>query len=279
MSIKIVTDSTCDLPESVVIENGITVIPCYINMNGQSYLDGVDLSRQVFYESLPDLSSVPTTSAPGLGTFVQVYKQLVAEGASGIISIHISASLSNISNVASLAAQQISAVPVMVFDSGQLTLGTGLLVLAAAEAAASGSSMEEIVALLKGMALRVYSFAALDTLEYLRRGGRISGLQNRLGALLQIKPLLKMHDGKIAFERARTYGKSIRRLISLVSDLGPLEQLSLVHTHAPHKVEGLRQQAQHLFPPGKAPLCVEVTPAIGAHTGPGAVGFICVTAG
>ena len=279
MSIKIVTDSTCDLPESVVVENGITVIPCYINMNGRSYLDGVELSRQVFYESLPGLSSVPTTSAPGLGTFVQVYKQLVAEGASGIISVHISASLSNVSNVASLAAQQISAVPVMVFDSGQLTLGTGLLALAAAKAAASGSSMEEIVALLKGMALRVYTFAALDTLEYLRRGGRISGLQNRLGTLLQIKPLLKMHDGKIAFERARTYGKSIRRLISFVSDLGPLEQLSLVHTHAPHKVEGLRQQAQHLFPPGKAPLCVEVTPAIGAHTGPGAVGFICVTAG
>jgi len=279
MTIKIVTDSTCDLPESVVIENGITVVPCYINMNGQSYLDGVELSRREFYERLPGLSAVPTTSAPGLGTFIQVYKQLLAEGASGIISIHISASLSNVFNVASLAAQQISELPVIGFNAGQLTLGTGVLVLAAAEAATSGSSMEEIIALLKEMTLRTHSFAALDTLEYLRRSGRVSGLQNRLGTLLQIKPILKMHAGNIAFERRRTNEKSIQRLINLVSDLGPLEQLSLVHTHAPQKVERLRQQAQHLFPPDKAPLCVEVTPAIGAHTGPGAVGFVCVSAG
>jgi len=278
MPIRIVTDSTCDLPASLAIHHSISVVPCYINMNGKSYLDGIDLSRQEFYTNLPASSTVPTTSSPGIGTFVQVYQQLADEGASGIISIHISSNLSNIYNIACLAAQQISQIPVRVVDSGQLTLGTGVLALAAAEAGAADKSLLDTIALLEDMIPRTHCFASLETLEFLRRSGRISGLQTHLGTLLQIKPILRMNHGEIIFEKVRTNGKSIQRLLELVSKLGRLEQLSLVHTHTLPKVEHLRQQALSFFPADKTSLCVEVTPAIGAHIGPGAIGFVCVAA-
>jgi hypothetical protein len=157
MSIKIVTDSTCDLPQAMVAKHGITVIPAYINMDGQSYLDEIELSRPEFYKRLPDCKSSPTTSAPGPGTFTRAYHKLIAEGATEILSIHISATLSNIVNVAHIAAEEMKAVPVTVLDSGQLTSGTGLLALTAAKAAAAGRPMSEIVDLVKGQAMRTHS--------------------------------------------------------------------------------------------------------------------------
>jgi DegV family protein with EDD domain len=278
MSIRIVTDSTSDLPQEIATEYGIIVVPAYINIGDRSYLDGVELSREEFYTGLPKYKTLPTTSAPGLGAFIQAYEQLAAQGATGILSIHISASLSAILNVAHSAAQTTDVVPVAVFDSGQLTLGAGLLVLAAAKAAAAGHSMAEILALLKERAWRTYTFAALDTLEFLRRSGRVSQLQYGLGTLLKVKPLLKMHNGEMSMERLRTRKRAYERLIGLVSDLGPLEELALVHTHAPEAAEALHRQALYLFPKGKTPLSAEVTPVIGAHVGPGAVGFACIAA-
>jgi DegV family protein with EDD domain len=274
MSVKIVTDSTCDLPGSIVDEQDITVVPCYINIGDQSFLDGVELSRREFYQRLPGSSSLPTTSAPGIETFVNAYQQLATEGTSGIISIHVPGSLSNIFNMAQLAAERVDSVPVTVVDSGQLSLGTGLLALAAARAASGGCSRAEILALLQEKASRVYSFAALDTVEYLHRSGRVSRLQSELAALLRIKPLIKMHSGELTLERVRTTKNALERLIRLVSDLGPLEQLAIVHTHAPDRAKDLQRQAQHLFPAGEVPLFAEVTPVIGAHVGPGAVGMV-----
>jgi DegV family protein with EDD domain len=276
MSIKVVTDSTCDLPASIVTAYDITVLPCYINLGETSYLDGVELSRQEFYTRLPGCETPPTTSAPGIGIFVQAYETLAAAGASEVISIHVSASLSNIVNIAELASEATDAVPVTVIDSGQLTLGTGLLVLAAAQAAAGGGSAADILTLVRAKAPQIFSFAALDTLEYLRRSGRVSRIQFGLGTWLQIKPLLKMHNGNLTLERVRTRKKALERLVSLVDDLGPLEQLAVVHTHAPQRAEALRHQARHLFPGGEAPLSAEVTPAIGAHVGPGAVGLVAM---
>jgi DegV family protein with EDD domain len=164
-----------------------------------------------------------------------------------------------------LGAQR-SELPVTVLDSGQLTLGTGLLVLAAA-------SMQEVVALVKDQRARTHAFAALDTVESLRRSGRLSRVQSGLASVLSIKPLLKMHNGEMDMERVRTRRKSVRRLMDLVSDLGPLERLALVHTGAPERAQALRQQAVGLFPEGQEVLSAEVTPVIGAHVGPGAVGF------
>jgi DegV family protein with EDD domain len=277
LSIRIVTDSTCDLPEATTNEYGITVVPLYVNIGGQGYLDGIDLSREEFYERLPDYDPPPTTAAPGPERFRRIYEGLAAEGATEILSIHISISLSAVVDSARSGAQETKGVPVTVFDSGQLSLGTGFLVVAAAKAAAEGCSMAEIIASLEALTLRTYVFAALDTLEFLRRSGRMNGTVAGLGNLLQIKPLLKMHDGNPTAERVRTSSRAIKRLISLLSDLAPLEQVAIVHSYAPDKGEHLRQLVQHLLPAGEVP-SVNLTPVIGAHIGPGAVGFACITA-
>ena len=277
MSIRIVTDSTCDLPEATIKEYGIAVAPLYVNVGSQSYLDGVDLSREEFYERLPDYHPPPTTATPGPEKFRRIYEGLAADGATEILSIHISISLSAVVDAAHLGAQETRAVPVTVLDSRQLSMGTGFLVVAAAKAAAEGRSMAEIVALLEELTSRTHVFAALDTLEFLRRSGRMSGAVAGLGTLLQIKPLLKMHDGNPTAERVRTSSGAIKRLINLLSDLAPLEQVAIVHSYASDRGEHLRQLVQHLLPAGEVP-SVNITPVIGAHIGPGAVGFACITA-
>jgi DegV family protein with EDD domain len=278
MSIRIITDSNCDLPQAMVDEHGITVVPMYINIGSESYLDGVTMSRQEFYEGLPNFMAHPMTSAPGPGTFIEIFEELAAGGATGILCIHMAASLSAMANSARLAAEEWDKLPVTVFDSGNLTLGTGLQVVAAARAAAGGQSLEEIVALLQDQAARTYCFAALDTVEFLRRSGRLTRFQSGLASVLQIKPILKMHDGEPEMERVRTNNGATKRLIELVEELGPLAELALVHTHAPERAEALGRQARALFPKGRAPLSAEVTPVIGAHIGPGAAGFVAIQA-
>ncbi len=277
MSIRIVTDSMCDLPESVVADYGITVIPAYINVGDQSYLDGVELSRQEFYRRLPDWESSPTTAVPGPEVFRQAYERPADEGATEVLSIHISISLSAISNSARLGVKETDRVPVTVLDSRQLRLGTGFLVETAARASAEGSSMDEIMALLENQILRTHVFAALDTLEFLRRSGCMHWVMAGLGTVLQIKPLLKMYDGNPTAERVRTRKGAIERLITLLSDLVPLERVALVHTHAPDRADDLRRRVQHLLPKGEIP-SADITPVIGAHIGPGVVGFACVAA-
>ncbi len=278
MSAKIVTDSTCDLPDAWIAEHDITVIPAYVNIDGRSYLDGVELSRQEFYERLPHCESPPTTSAPGPGTFTEVYQRLATEGATGILSIHISETLSNIVNVARLAAEETKAVPVTVFDSRQLTSGTGLLAVTAAKAAAAGRPLPEILDLLEGQIQRTHSVAALDTLEFLRRSGRVSWFRSGLGTVLKIKPILTMYNGETTLEAVRTRRRAYEQLTHLVSDFGPLEQVALVHTHSPDRAADLLGKAQHLLPDNQPLFLEDVTPLIGAHIGPGAVCFVCVQA-
>jgi DegV family protein with EDD domain len=278
MSIKIVTDSTCDLPMTAVAQHDITVVPLYINIGDQSYLDGVELSRQEFYERLPDYEFQPTTATPGTEVFRQAYQRLADEGATHILSIHISVALSALVDMARSGASETDAVPVTVLDSRQLSLGTGFLVLTAARAAAEGRPMPEILAMLEEQIARTHVFAALDTLEFLRRSGRMNSVMAGLGSVLRIKPLLRMYDGNPTAERVRTRKRAVGRLVSLLNDLVPLEQVALVHTHAPDRAEDLRQRVHHLLPAGEVP-SVEITPVIGAHIGPGAVGFACVTTG
>jgi DegV family protein with EDD domain len=277
MSIKIVTDSTCDLPEPLIAQHGIGVVPLYINFGTKGYLDGVEMSRQEFYQRLPKADPLPTTATPGVDLFQQTYERLAQEGATQILSIHISISLSATVNIAQLAAKQTQAVPVTVHDSGQLSLGLGFMVTAAAEAAAAGHTLDEIVAQLEEMGSRTHVFAALDTLDYLRRSGRMSQAVATFGNLLQIKPLLRMHQGHPSAERTRTSNGATKRLIQILSELGPLEQVALVHTHAADRAEALREQAQHLLPAREIP-SVDITPVLGTNLGPGTVGFACVAA-
>lgn len=278
MSIRIVTDSNNDLPEELIARYGITVIPFYINVGTKSYLDGVEMSHAEFYERLPTFESHPMTSVPGPGVMVKTYERLAAEGATEILSIHIGASLSAMVNSARLAAEEFDTIPVTVFDSGNLTLGTGFQVLAAAEAVAAGRPLAEIVEMLADQAAHTYCFAALDTLEYLRRSGRLTRFQSSLGSLLQLKPILKMNAGEVDMERVRTERRAIVRVKELVAELGPLQKLAVVHTHALDRAVALQQETKDLFPAGDVPLFAEVTPVIGVHIGPGAVGFVAIQA-
>ncbi len=273
MSIKIVTDSACDIPLELVKKYDISVVPLYINIGEKSLLDGVEISREEFYTNLPDYPVNPTTAAPGPGMFQKVYEELAAKGASEIISIHISISLSSTLESARIGAEQTRAVPVTVIDSRQLSLGAGFIVLAAARAAQEGQTKEQILQIIENEVACTYVFAALDTVDFLRRSGRMNMVLASLVSLLQIKPLLKMHNGKPSAERIRTQEKAFQRLIKLVQELGPLKQLALVHTSAPQKAEILRQRALNLFPDENPPLSVGVTPVLGAHIGPGVVGF------
>jgi DegV family protein with EDD domain len=279
VNVGIVTDSNCDLPLEQIEKFGIEVVPLYINIGTDSYLDGIEMSRAEFYEGLPIFATHPTTAVPGEVVFLKAYERLASRGAKAILSIHISESLSGIVDVARQSAKRFKAVPVSVFDSGNLTLGTGLQVLAAARAAAEGSSVPEIIAMLQDQRRRTYCFAGLDTLEFLRRSGRLSRFQWGLGSILRLKPILKMHDGQAEMERVRTRSRSLERVVELATELGPLEEIALVHTHAPEEAEALRQRASHLFPAGEDPMRAEVTPVIGSHIGPGAVGVVCIQAG
>ncbi len=276
MAIGIVTDSTCDLPKEVIRKYGIGVVPLYIHAGGRVYLDGVDLTRSEFYERLPSFHPVPTTAVPGPDVFRVEYERLAAEGASEILSIHISEKLSGMINVAREAAKETTAVPVTVFDSRQLSLGMGFLVQAAAEAAAAGRTMAEILAMLEGQIARTHVFAALDTLEFLRRSGRMNFTLATLGTLLQIKPLLKMYDGEPAAERVRTRGGAVKRLIELLLESGPYEKAAILHSAAAERAQELLDEIRNLLPAGEIWM-EEINPVIGTHIGPGVIGFACVS--
>ena len=278
MSIRIVTDSTCDLPEAVVSKYGITVVPDYINLDGQSYLDGVELSRQEFYQRLPDCESPPTTSAPPPAVFAREYERLAAEGATEVLSVHVPEYWSNLLSVARIAARETDCVRVTVFDSRQLSLGTGFMIIKAAKAVSDGCCMSEVVAILEEMIPRVHVLALLDTLEFLRRSGRVSRLQASMGGLLSIKPLMHVHRGEISMERLRTRRRGVDRLLRCLSDFGPLEGLGLLHTNAHNRVAALRREVHRLLPRVDAQISLEATPVIGVHIGPGAVGVACVSA-
>ena len=278
MKIALVTDSTADLPQEVVRKYDIGVVPMYINVGEKSYLDGVEMSREEFYTRLPDFKPHPTTAVPGIDAFVNVFKRAIDKGAETIISLHVAKSLSNTLDVARLAAEKIKEIPVHVFDPGNLSLGTGLLVREAAIMAEAGEKVKNILDAIADKAKRTYTFAVLSTLEFLRRSGRLSNFMFGLGSILILKPILKMNDGVADMERTRTLNGSHNRLLELVEELGGLEQLAFVHTHAPEKLAQLQQEAAYLVPKGNTPLVGEVTPVIGAHIGPGAVGFSVIKA-
>jgi DegV family protein with EDD domain len=273
MTIRIVTDSTCDLPTAVAERLRITVVPAYVNIGDKSYLDGVDLTREQFYRELEGYATPPTTAAPASGTFTQVYEQLADDGATEIISIHIASKLSGVLNAARLGAED-TRVKVSLFDSQSLSMGLGLLAQLAAEEAANGRSLDDIMALLDSAARRTYAFALLDTLEFLRRSGRVNWAQFGIGTLLKIKPLVRVYGGVLEMqEKIRTSKKATEKMIERIGELGQYERVALLHTAAPDEVEVLRGQLSHIIPAGDNPPAVFVTPAVGAHVGPRALGF------
>ena len=276
MTIKIVTDSTCDLPEKVIQDLGITVVPLYINLFDKGYLDGVEITRQDFYTNLPDYKVHPTTGIPGLNAFAQAYKVLSSKGATEILSIHISESLSGTVGVAQTAAREFDQIPVIVRDSGQLSLGTGFQVETAARMANEGKSMEEIQSALDEMMPRIFVTAGLKTLDYLRRSGRMNAFVAGLGSLLQLKPILTMKNGLPGSERVRTSSKAEARIIEMLEEHQPIERFALLHTNAPEEARFFHSKIKDLIPDSEV-YSMDITPVIGVHIGPGAVGYAIIS--
>lgn len=275
MEIRIVTDSTCDLPAQTVNDYKIEVIPLMINQGGNTFLDGVNLTREEFYARLPEFKPAPTTSAPGPEIFRQLYEKLADGGARSILSIHISEKLSATINSARMAAEQFSRIPVTVLDSGQLSLGLGFIVEKAAQMAKLGHRPDDILATLQETMKRTYVFAALKTLEYLRRSGRMHFALARLGEILQIKPLLHMNQGNPTAYRARTQGKATARMMEWLAEYAPFERLAIVHAGVQKEAEEMEQRIKKYLPNGNIPI-VQITPVLGAHLGVGALGFACI---
>lgn len=275
--IKIVIDSTMDVPADIIKKYDITVIPVYINIGEQGYLEGVELSRDTFYDNLEKYTPYPTTAAPSPASFAQVYEQLTAVGATAILSIHLASALSATYDNACLGADMAQSCPVHVFDSQQITLGGGLLVLTAVEQLQAGKSLDEIIQLLSERVPRTRVFGMIDTMESLRRGGRVSWAQFGLGTLLQIKPVMLINAGQVnVIAKVRTRKKALPEMLRLVADFGPFERIAIIHVRALEAAHELQQLSAHLFPNNETPIIAEVTPAIGTHLGLGAVGFATI---
>jgi DegV family protein with EDD domain len=280
MTIKIVTDSACDVPPQLADQLDITVVPVYINVGESSFLEGVEITREQFYDQLPTYPIYPTTAAPAIGTFSNVYEQLTTAGATQILSIHIAHDLSSTYNAARIGAAGATSVPVTLFDTRQITLGAGLLVLLAAEAAAAGQTVAQICAMLNQRVKRTRVFGMIDSLESLHRSGRVSWAQFGIGTLLQIKPIMLITDGVIsAAAKVRTRKRAINQMLKMVSELAPFERLAIIHVNAREAAEELYQRSSQLFAAhsAAAPLIQGITPAVGTHLGVGAVGFALIT--
>ncbi len=276
MRIGVVTDSTADIPAELCARHNIEVVPAIVVLENQSYRDGVDLSRREFYERLPGLSTPPTTATPAPGAFQAAYEKLLQGGAQAVLSIHLADQLSGIHNTAEIAAKAFKP-RVQVVDSRSLSMGLGFQVLAAAEAAAAGLPLKSIRKIVEEVSQRVRVFAMLDTLEYIRRSGRVSWAAARLGSLLQVKLFVEVRAGAVInLGQTRTRKKGIAHLKALLAKAGPIEKLAVLHSNAENDA---RRFLEDLLPGlqlrSEAPI-VNTTPVIGAHVGPNGLGFAAV---
>lgn len=278
MKIAILTDSTCDLPRATLERHGIEAIPLHIQMGAESLIDGVNITKEEFYARLPDYDPAPSTAAPSPDLFIERFRTLARQGYDAILSIHISEALSATVNSARTAAQQFAEIPVSVLDSRQLSLGLGFLVERAAQLAQGGTPLRQITDAIKALGSRTYVFAALDTLEYLRRSGRMHAAVARFGNLLRLKPLLHMNLGDPQAFRTRTRSNAQARLFSWLEAYAPLERLAVLHAGVQGQAEALREEVRRYWPAaGDVPI-VQITPVLGAHLGIGALGFACISA-
>ncbi len=272
MSVYIIADSTCDIPKELISLMPITVIPVYITVNGASYLDDVEISREDFYRQLPSSEPHPTTATPSPEQFLQAYHHAADSGASAIFSIHISESFSAILKTAQSAAGRFSRIPVHVIDSGNLSLAEGLVALKAAEAAREGKSENEVKAVIDSVIPRTHAYAKLDTIDYLLRGGRMSSIQYSVVSLLGIKPILKMNNHVSRMEIARTKSKAFQKVLRTAIEVIPYaDAFGITHAAVPDQVEELIGQLKANIPNMPEPLVSDVTPALGVHVGPGAL--------
>ncbi len=276
MKIGIVTDSTSDIPAYLVAEHHIQVVPTILILEGKEYADGFGITREEFYNRLPSLRTPPTTAAPSIGDFTTPYETLLTQGCDHIISIHAASQLTTIVNVARQAAKEFPD-KVTCIDSGSLSLGLGFQVLAAAEE--SETDLKSALDAIESTRKRLQVSAALDTMEYLKRSGRVPGAVATLGGLLSIKPMIELINGEVKpIGAVRTTRQADERILNFLLGLGDLERLAILHTNAELRarqlLNELMNRARKSIP--RDILFVNVTAVIGTHLGPNGLGFAAV---
>jgi DegV family protein with EDD domain len=274
VKIGFVTDSTADVPADLARQNGIEIVPALVNIDGRSYSDGIEISRETFYDRLPGLNPPPTTASPSVGSFQERYEKILRAGADFVVSIHPPNDLSGIFNAARLAAEAFDP-QVKVLDSGQVSLGLGFQVIQAAEAAAHGAILEEVIELVDSVRQRVRVAALLDTIEYIHRSGRVSWAMAKIGGILHLQPLVELRFGIVhRLGQARTRLQGIEHLMDALNSWGPLERLAVLHTNAESAARQLLDEVKSKV--ATQPLLVNVTTVIGTHVGPNGLGFAAV---
>ena len=271
MAVKVVTDSTGDLPAEVVRDLDITVVPLNVHFGEESFQDGVDLDSDGFFQRLTTEARLPTTSQPSVGAFLETYRGLLEAG-HDVVSVHISAKLSGTMNSALQAREQLDAGPrLTVVDSQQVGLALGVVATAAAQAVKDGASYEETVELTPRISERVRLFVLLETLEYLQRGGRIGRAQAFLGSLLHIRPILTVREGEVhPLERVRARQRGLERLCQLAAECGSPQQVGICHSTTPDDALALAERMQPALAGGRL-IQARFGPVLGTHVGPGAI--------
>lgn len=272
MSIRIVTDSSCDLPDAVVTEHGVRVVPLSIRFGDEEFIDREELTTAEFWARCSRQDTLPETAAPAPGQFEQTYRELIAEGATGIVVVSLSGALSATMQSAELAARSVAdEVPIRVVDSRSVTLGVGTIVLACARLAATGASIDEVESLAVDRASRTKVFGALDTLENLKKGGRIGNAKALLATALSIKPIIEVVDGAVEQGgKQRTRSKALKFLVDKVAEYeGRISDLAVLHADC----SDVDQFVELLRPHYDGEIVVgEIGPVIGTHAGRGTIG-------
>ncbi|HUF99727.1 MAG TPA: DegV family protein [Ilumatobacter sp.] len=272
MNIRIVTDSACDLPDAVATEHGIGIVPLSIRFGDQEFIDRLELSTAEFWARCAQQSTLPETAAPAPGQFETMYRSMSAEGATGIVVVSLSGALSATYQSAELAARSVAdVIPVRVVDSRSVTLGMGGIALAAARLAADGATLDEVEAFVVDRARRTKVFGALDTLDNLKKGGRIGNAKALLASALAIKPIIEVVDGAVEQGgKQRTRGKALKFLVEKVREYeGRISDLAVLHADC----SDVDEFVEMLRPYHSGEIVVgEIGPVVGTHAGRGTIG-------
>ena len=271
MTVKIVTDSTCDIDRALAEQLGITIVPAYVMIDDVAHRQGIDINPTQFYQRLGASSRLPSTSQPTPADFAEGMEPLVNAG-NQIVCITVPRQLSGTYNSAVQAGQQFADGAVTVIDAGTASVGHMLQVIAAAEdAGAEDATAESVAAAAQGRAAQAFGYVAVDTLEYLQKGGRIGKAQAFMGSLLKVKPILKVADGEVLpVDRPRNQRRALQRLEELVREHGSASKLGIAYSTDAAPAEEVRSRLSDLAP-AEQTYTVQIGSAIGTHVGPGAV--------
>jgi DegV family protein with EDD domain len=271
--VAVVTDSTVDLPQELVKEHGIHVIPQILIMGDKTWRDGVDIDPPTFYELLRTSPHFPASSQPSVVSFQELFAQLSQE-VEGIVAVLVSDELSGTLNSARMAAESLPNVPIEIIDTRSVSLQMGFIVLAAARAAAAGGDLATVADVARAMIGQVHVYFVVDTLEYLHRGGRIGAAAKLFGTALNLKPVLEIRDGIVQpLTRVRTRRKALEKLHELLREQlaeGTPVRMAVLHVAAPEEATRLRAELEARFQPIEM-IESECGPVVGAHAGPGTV--------